>query len=85
MADPIPSDPVQLPLFAALPVQPPPFSDGAEVRELRHRTGLSQERLAGQIGIRDRSHLANVERGHDRLSPQRRRLLRHIADTRLAA
>jgi hypothetical protein len=81
-----PSEPVQLLLFAALPCSPPPFSTGPEIRDLRERIGLSQRRLAGQIGIRDRSHLANVERGHDRLSPPRRRLLRHIMDSgRLAA
>jgi hypothetical protein len=76
-----PSEPVQLPLFAVLPCSPPPFSTGSEIRDLRERIGLSQRRLAGQIGIWDRSHLANVERGHDRLSPPRRLLLRHLMDS----
>ena len=83
---PRPIEADQLLLFDELPCRPPPFSTGAEVRELRVVTGMSQEKLAGRIGIRDRSHIANVERGHDRLSPQRRRLLQYVMEAeRLAA
>jgi DNA-binding transcriptional regulator YiaG len=77
---------VQLPLFPDLPKSQPPFSEGAEVRVIRLQLGKTQDQLATRLGISDRSHIANIERGHDRLSPPRRRLLRHIFETqRLAA
>ena len=76
---------VQLSLFADLPRSRPPFSEGAEVRDIRLQLGKTQVWLASQLGVSDRSHIANFERGHDRLSPPRR-LLRHIVETeRLAA
>ena len=77
--------PQQLALFTDLPKSRPPFSEGAEVREIRLQLGKTQDWLATQLGS-GRSHIANFERGHDRLSPPRRRLLRHIVETeRLAA
>src|SRR4051812_9421172 len=78
---------VQLSLFGDLPVQPPdPFGTGFVVRLAREQGGLSQADLAARLGLRDRSHVANVERGHDRLSLSRRRLLCRIIETdRLAA
>jgi len=78
---------VQLSLFGYLPVQPPdPFGTGSVVRLAREQGGLSQADLAARLGLRDRSHVANVERGHVRLSLSRRRLLCRIIETdRLAA
>lgn len=68
--------PVQLALFdAGLPALPPPFNLAAE----RKRRGLTQSAI-GRLGGLTQSHVANVERGHDRLSPARQRVLRHILD-----
>jgi DNA-binding transcriptional regulator YiaG len=70
---------VQLPLFPELPSSPPPFWRGDEVREMRQQIGKTQDWLATRLGLQ-RSHVANSERNHDRLSPQRRRLLCHIIE-----
>lgn len=76
-AQPVSVAPVQLGLFdAGLPaLPPPPFDLAAE----RKRRGLSQAAIGQMINLRQ-PHVANVERGHDRLSPARLRVLRHILD-----
>lgn len=69
--------PVQLALFdTGLPALPPPAFDLAAERK---RRGLTQSAI-GRLGGLTQSHVANVERGHDRLSPARIRVLRHILD-----
>jgi hypothetical protein len=74
---PVSVAPVQLNLFdTGLPaLPPPPFNLAAE----RKRRGLTQSAIGQMIGLRQ-PHVANVERGHDRLSPARIRVLRHILD-----
>jgi DNA-binding transcriptional regulator YiaG len=72
------ADAIQLSLFPILPSAHQ--WSGEQVRELRERIGMTQERLAIRLGLRDRSHIANVERGHDDFSPTRWRLLRHIME-----
>jgi hypothetical protein len=75
-AQPVSVAPVQLALFDGLPaLPPPPFNLAAE----RKRRGLTQSTIGQMIGLRQ-PHVANVERGHDRLSPARQRVLRHILD-----
>lgn len=74
---------VQLPLFGALPERPYLVPD--EVRAFREETGCTQAEVSGWIGIKNRSHVANYERGHDRLSRQRQRALRHFMETRRLA
>ena len=76
-AQPVSVAPVQLGLFdVGLPaLPPPPFDLAAE----RKRRGLSQSAIGQMIGLRQ-PHVANVERGHDRLSPARIRVLRHVLD-----
>src|SRR4051794_25365313 len=49
------------------------------VREQRQRLGLSQSALARRIGCRQ-PHLANVERGHDRLGEWPSRRLRELIE-----
>jgi hypothetical protein len=72
---PVSVAPVQLALFdAGLPALPPPAFDLAAERK---RRGLTQSAI-GRLGGLTQSHVANVERGHDRLSPARQRVLRHI-------
>lgn len=60
-------------LSGALHTKPPAFDLAAE----RKRRGLSQAKIGLMIGLRQ-PHVANVERGHDRLSPARIRVLRHV-------
>jgi hypothetical protein len=73
---PVSVAPVQLGLFDfGLPALPPPFDLAAE----RKRRGLTQSAI-GRLGGLTQSHVANVERGHDRLSPARIRVLRHVLD-----
>ena len=40
---------------------------GARIRELRHKTGLSQEKFALQIGM-DRTYFSSVEAGKRNIS-----------------
>jgi len=75
--------PVQLPLFSTLPLQV--LGTGEDMRAFRRQTGMSQDALTPRLGLRDRSHIANFERGHDGLSLPRRRLLRHLIETATAA
>jgi hypothetical protein len=76
-AVPVSVEPVQLGLFdVGLPALPPPAFDLAAERK---RRGLSQAKIGLMIGLRQ-PHVANVERGHDRLSPARIRVLRHVLD-----
>jgi hypothetical protein len=73
-AVPVSVEPVQLGLFdVGLPALPPPFDLAAE----RKRRGLTQSAIGQMVNLRQ-SHVANVERGHDRLSPARIRVLRHV-------
>jgi DNA-binding transcriptional regulator YiaG len=72
----------QLPLFETLPERP--YLVPAEVRTFREETGCTQAEVSGGIGIK-RSHVANYERGHDRLSPARQRALKHFMETRRLA
>lgn len=66
--------PVQLDLFHALPAAMPAEFDLAAERQ---RLGLSQRALAGLVCLKQ-PHIANVERGHDRLSPARLKAVRHV-------
>jgi hypothetical protein len=76
-AVPVSVAPLQLGLFdVGLPALPPPAFDLAAERK---RRGLSQAKIGLMIGLRQ-PHVANVERGHDRLSPARIRVLRHVLD-----
>jgi hypothetical protein len=76
--------PVQLPLFSLLPERP--YLQPSDLRSFRQARGYSQAEISRRIGIRDRSHIANFERGHDGLSLQRQRLVKHMMDTqRMAA
>jgi DNA-binding XRE family transcriptional regulator len=63
-------------LFGAAP---DPLAFGRWVREQRLRLGLSQSALARRIGCRQ-LHLANVERGHDRLGEWPSRRLRELIE-----
>jgi transcriptional regulator with XRE-family HTH domain len=54
-----------------------PLTFAQWVRDQRQRLGLSQRALARRIGCRQ-PHLANVERGHDRLGEWPSRLLREL-------
>lgn len=63
-------------LFDDLPALPPPVFDLAAERR---RRGLSQAALAELIGLKQ-PHIANVERGHDSLSPARLRAIRYVLD-----
>lgn len=69
----------QADLFEELP--PAPRFDSTEVartiRAHRERHGLTQAALGAHLGIR-RPHVANVERGHDRLSPARAKAALHL-------
>lgn len=66
--------PVQLDMFSWLPALPVHVFDLAAERK---RRGMSQAALAAMVGLRQ-PHVANVERGHDKLSPARIRVLRHV-------
>ncbi len=67
------SRPEQLDLFSVQPT--PAFSN--QIRALRDRLGLSQRALAEMVGCRQ-PHIANVERGRDRLGEWPRRRLRDL-------
>jgi len=54
-----------------------PLTFARWIREQRQRMGLSQRALAQRIGCRQ-PHLANVERGHDRLDEWPSRRLREL-------
>lgn len=66
--------PVQLDLFGSLPALPATVFDLVAERK---RRGLSQYALAAMVGLRQ-PHIANCERGHDRLSTARIRVVRHV-------
>jgi hypothetical protein len=72
--------PEQLPLFGALPERH--YLPPSDLRSFRQVQGCTQAEVSGWIGIKDRSHIANFERGHDRLSLQRQRALKHFMETR---
>jgi hypothetical protein len=76
--------PMQLPLFGTLPERR--YLQPSDLRSFRQVRGHTQAEISTWAGIRNRSHVANFERGHDGLSLQRQRLLRHMMDTqRMAA
>jgi hypothetical protein len=76
--------PVQLPLFGALPERR--YLQPSDLRSFRQVRGYTQAEISKWAGIRNRSHVANFERGHDGLSLQRQRLLRHVMEAqRMAA
>jgi hypothetical protein len=76
--------PAQLPLFGTLPERR--YLQPSDLRSFRQVRGYTQVEISRWAGIRNRSHVANFERGHDGLSLQRQRLLRHMMDTqRMAA
>jgi DNA-binding transcriptional regulator YiaG len=85
--------PAPIRLVASMETQPSLFEDlpkrsylePAEVRTFREETGCTQAEVSGWIGVKNRSHVANYERGHDRLSRQRQRALRHFMETRRLA
>jgi hypothetical protein len=74
---------VQLPLFGALPERR--YLQPSDLRSFRQVRGYTQAEISTWAGIRNRSHVANFERGHDGLSLQRQRLLRHMIDTQRVA
>jgi hypothetical protein len=75
---------VQLPLFGALPERQ--YLQPSDLRSFRQVRGYTQAEISRWAGIRNRSHVANFERGHDGLSLYRQRLLKHIMETqRMAA
>jgi hypothetical protein len=75
---------VQLSLFDTLPEKP--YLPSQDLRFFRLVHGYTQAEMAQRIGIRNRSHLANFERGHDGLSAAKQRALRHFMESqRLAA
>lgn len=61
-------DPVQFDLFQGEPKISDPLAFGRHLRRERLKRGLTQQGIAEYLGCR-RSHVANVERGHDHLSP----------------
>ncbi len=63
----------QLALFALPAAMPHGFDLAAE----RQRLGLSQRGLASLVGLKQ-PHIANCERGHDKLSPARLKAVRHV-------
>jgi hypothetical protein len=69
----------QLELFALMPARPP--SAVIDLRVVREKLGYTQEQITPLLGLKNRSHVANIERGHDRLSAPRARVLRHLIDT----
>jgi hypothetical protein len=76
--------PVQLPLFGALPERR--YLQPSDLRSFRQVRGYTQAEISKWAGIRNRSHVANFERGHDGLSPAKQRALRHFMESqRLAA
>jgi len=76
--------PLQLPLFGALPERR--YLQPTDLRSFRQVRGYTQAEISRWASIRNRSHVANFERGHDGLSLQRQRLLKHMMDTqRMAA
>jgi hypothetical protein len=75
---------VQLPLFGALPERR--YLQPSDLRSFRQVRGYTQAEISKWAGIRNRSHVANFERGHDGLSPAKQRALRHFMESqRLAA
>jgi hypothetical protein len=74
---------VQLPLFGALPERR--YLQPADLRSFRQVRGYSQSEVSKWAGIRNRSHIANYERGHDGLSLHRQRLLKHMMDAQKVA
>jgi hypothetical protein len=68
--------PVQLELFEGVTLADPP-AFGRQLREARARLGVSQNDFGKLIGCRQ-PHVANVERGRDRLSEWSRRRLREM-------
>jgi hypothetical protein len=64
----------QLDLFRGAPIGDP-IQFGRRLREERQRLGLSQRALAERIGA-SQPHIANAERGHDRVGAWLRRRLR---------
>jgi DNA-binding transcriptional regulator YiaG len=75
---------VQLLLFDTLPVQS--YLPPDEFRAFRDAVGVTQAEASKRAGIRNRSHVANWERGHDGLSRPRQRALKHFMEAqRMAA
>jgi transcriptional regulator with XRE-family HTH domain len=55
---------------------------GHELRQIRKRLGLTQQKMAEQVGITANS-LARQERGEQRISEPQARLVRLLVDTAL--
>jgi hypothetical protein len=75
--------PVQLPLFGTLPERR--YLQPTDLRSFRQVRGYTQAEISRWAGIRNRSHIANYERGHDGLSLHRQRLLKHMMDAQRVA
>jgi hypothetical protein len=75
--------PVQLPLFGVLPERR--YLQPSDLRSFRQIRGHTQAVISKWTGIRNRSHIANFERGHDGLSLHRQRLLRHMMEVQKVA
>jgi hypothetical protein len=62
-----------------------PTADTALMGQFCELFGYTQQQAAERLGYRDRSHVANVLRGHDGLSPARRKWVQYLLETGLAA
>lgn len=65
------------------PSRPP--TDAALMAQFCEVFGYTQQQAAERLGYRDRSHVANVLRGHDGMSPTRRKWVEYLLETGLAA
>ncbi len=62
-----------------------PATDAALMVRFCEVFGYTQQQAAQRLGYRDRSHVANIIRGHDGMSPARRRWIEYLLETGLAA
>jgi hypothetical protein len=58
-----------------------PTADTALMGQFCELFGYTQQQAAERLGYRDRSHVANVLRGHDGLSPARRKWVQYLLET----
>jgi hypothetical protein len=67
---------------AAGVVEPTQRTKAKALAPSRPKRGYTQAQASRTAGIRNRSHVTNFECGHNRLSPHRQRLLKHMMDSR---
>lgn len=85
---PLPPEPPRPAAQMGLPldwVPSRPFSDAGLMGQFIQVFGYTQREAAKQLGYRDRSHVANIMRGHDGMSPTRRKYLEYRLETGLIA